>query len=76
MSYKTVSGCLFREKERGERGGKVSVLKEFFQAYGKHSVDLQCDRGFRGQKQAYKAFSVNRCCITQEIWQPKHRLLQ
>lgn len=64
--------------ERERKGGKVSVLKEFFQTYGKHrsSMDLQCDRGFRGQKQAYKAFSVNRCHITQKVWQPKQRLLQ
>lgn len=69
--------CVLGKRQRSV-GGKVRVLKEFFQAYGKHrsSVDLQCDRGFRGKKQAYKAFSLDRCHVTQEVWQPKHRLLQ
>lgn len=70
---------MFREKEReGERKKKVRILKDFFQAYGKHrsGVDLQRGRGGRGQTQACKAFTGKRYRITEQVWQPIHRLLQ
>lgn len=69
-------GYTFREKERevegGGGGGEVRILKDFFQAYGKHrsGVDLQHGRGGRGQTQACKAFTGKRCRITEQVWQP------